>query len=149
LSTVYGILQQAGAHIRVTTAPNKGTSFRMYFPKVDEAVTPHGDGEFEGFYRGTERVLLTIKSHGEGTNLQMFNRSLVANPPSGGAEWEQLLGRTHRTGQMQDEVLFDVYRHTQTFRDALDKARDLSGYIQGSFGNTQKLVAKATWRFSA
>ena len=99
--------------------------------------------------RGTERVLLTIKSHGEGKNLQMFNRSLVANPPSGGAEWEQLLGRTHRTGQMQDEVLFDVYRHTQTFRDALDKARDLSGYIQGSFGNTQKLVAKATWRFSA
>jgi hypothetical protein len=77
----------------------------------------------------------------------MFQRSLVANPPSGGSEWEQLLGRTHRQGQLDDEVTFEVYRHTQTFRDALERARDLSGYIQGSFGNTQKLVSKATWRF--
>jgi hypothetical protein len=34
-------------------------------------------------------------------------------------------------------------------RSPYSVARDLSGYIQGSFGNTQKLVAKATWRFSA
>lgn len=58
LSTVYGILQQAGAHIRVTTAPNQGTSFRLYFPKVDEAATPPSGGGSEEFYRGTERVLL-------------------------------------------------------------------------------------------
>jgi len=99
--------------------------------------------------RGTERVLLTIKSHGEGRNLQMFQRSLVANPPTGGAEWEQLLGRMHRQGQLADEVVYEVYRHTQTFKDALERGRDLSGYIQGSFGNTQKLVSKATWRFGA
>lgn len=98
--------------------------------------------------RGTERVLLTIKSHGEGKNLQMFNRSLVANPPSGGAEWEQLLGRMHRPGQLSDEVLYEVYRHTQTFKEALDRATDLSGYIQHLNG-AQKLVTKATWRFHA
>jgi two-component system cell cycle sensor histidine kinase/response regulator CckA len=59
LSTVYGILQQAGAHIRLTTEPQKGTSFRLYFPRVDEApvpATPEGAGE--EFYRGSERVLL-------------------------------------------------------------------------------------------
>jgi len=58
LSTVYGILQQAGAHIRLTTAPNKGTSFRLYFPKVEDAATPGDVEKNEEFYRGTERVLL-------------------------------------------------------------------------------------------
>lgn len=58
LSTVYGILQQAGAHIRVTTAPNKGTSFRLYFPKVDEAASAQEGEKTDAFYRGTERVLL-------------------------------------------------------------------------------------------
>ena len=98
--------------------------------------------------KGDERALLTIRSHGEGKNLQMFNRNLVANPPSGGAVWEQLLGRTHRQGQLLDEVTVEVYRHTGPFRDAIETARELSAYIQGSgVGNVQKLVAKATWGF--
>jgi hypothetical protein len=96
---------------------------------------------------GKERALLTIRSHGTGKNLQMFNRNLVANPPSGGAEWEQLLGRTHRQGQVADEVTVEVYRHTQPFREAIETARELSAYIQGAFGATQKLVTKATWGF--
>jgi hypothetical protein len=96
---------------------------------------------------GKERALLTIRSHGTGKNLQMFHRNLVANPPSGGAEWEQLLGRTHRQGQVADEVTVEVYRHTQPFREAIETARELSAYIQGAFGATQKLVTKATWGF--
>jgi hypothetical protein len=30
---------------------------------------------------------------------------------------------------------------------AVEKARDLSEYIEESFGATQKLASKATWRF--
>lgn len=96
---------------------------------------------------GSERALLSIRSHGTGKNLQMFHRNLVANPPSGGAEWEQLLGRTHRQGQTSDEVTVEVYRHTEPFREAIETARDLAGYIQGAFGASQKLVSRATWTF--
>ena len=53
---------------------------------------------------GKRTVVASIKAHGTGRNLQAFCRNLVANPPSDGATWEQLLGRTHRQGQEADEV---------------------------------------------
>lgn len=97
--------------------------------------------------QGTERAVISIRAHGTGKNLQQFHRNCVANPPSDGATWEQLLGRTHRQGQLADEVTVDVYRHTDSMSQAVEKARSLAGYIQGAFGATQKLVSKATWRF--
>lgn len=95
--------------------------------------------------KGTERCVVSIKAHGEGKNLQMFNRSLVSTPPASGAAWEQLLGRTHRAGQQADEVLWEVYRHTAEYREALDTARLRSEYIQGTFGATQKLTDVVQW----
>ena len=96
---------------------------------------------------GAERLVISIRAHGTGKNLQMFSRNLVANPPSDGATWEQLLGRTHRAGQVADEVTFDVYRHTESFVNAVDRARDLSQYIEGTFGVTQRLASVASWGF--
>jgi two-component system cell cycle sensor histidine kinase/response regulator CckA len=59
LSTVYGIVQQAGGHIRVTTDVGRGTSFRLYFPKVDEGLSVHEkSNETEDFLKGNETVLL-------------------------------------------------------------------------------------------
>lgn len=96
---------------------------------------------------GQERVVASIRAHGTGKNLQQFARSLVANPPSDGATWEQLLGRTHRAGQLADEVTYHVYRHTDAFRSAVERARDLSAYIEGTFGATQRLASVASWGF--
>lgn len=95
--------------------------------------------------RGTERVIASIRAHGTGRNLQQFARNLVANPPSGGGAWEQLLGRTHRQGQKKDEVIADVYRHTEAFRNAVKSAHELSEFIQGTFGATQRLASVARW----
>lgn len=96
---------------------------------------------------GSEHVIASIRAHGTGKNLPWFHRNLVANPPSSGSDWEQLLGRTHRAGQKADEVTVEVYRHTEAVRKAVEKARDLSQYIEETFGATQKLATKATWRF--
>ncbi|HMC30133.1 MAG TPA: ATP-binding protein, partial [Candidatus Angelobacter sp.] len=38
LSTVYGITKQSGGYIFATSAPDQGTTFKMYFPAVDGAA---------------------------------------------------------------------------------------------------------------
>jgi two-component system cell cycle sensor histidine kinase/response regulator CckA len=39
LSTVYGILEQSGGHVRIETAPGHGTSFEIYLPACEPAET--------------------------------------------------------------------------------------------------------------
>jgi PAS domain S-box-containing protein len=39
LSMVYGIVQQHEGHIRVETKPGEGTTFRIFFPRVEEKTT--------------------------------------------------------------------------------------------------------------
>lgn len=89
-------------------------------------------------------IVASARAHGTGKNLQSFSTQLVATPPSDGAAWEQLIGRTHRQGQKADEVSVYVYRHTDAVRNALDRARMLAGHIQGTFGGSQKLL-RATY----
>jgi hypothetical protein len=76
----------------------------------------------------------------------MFSKQLVANPPSDGATWEQLVGRTHRYGQNADEVRVAVYRHVEEMREALDKARLLAAYIDDTMGGAKKML-RATFSF--
>jgi len=39
LSTVFGIVQQAGGYLRVDSAPGQGTTVRIYLPRIDAAIT--------------------------------------------------------------------------------------------------------------
>lgn len=94
--------------------------------------------------RGNRSIYCSIAAHGTGKHLQAFSKNLVANPPSDGAAWEQLLGRTHRQGQQADQVEVWVYRHVPAFTEALEKARGLARYIQNTLGGSQKLL-RATY----
>jgi hypothetical protein len=87
----------------------------------------------------TPVIVASIKAHGTGKNLQAFSQNLILNPPSAGAEWEQLLARTHRPGQEADEVSGYMFLHTLETADALVSAINDARYIESTQGQKQKL----------
>jgi PAS domain S-box-containing protein len=59
LSTVYGIVQQNGGHISVYSEPGKGSTFRIYLPRISgRASVPAVKDTENAVARGTETVLV-------------------------------------------------------------------------------------------
>jgi len=58
LSTVFGIVQQAGGSVWVYSELGKGTTFKIYFPRVDADLDPAGPAIPPAALRGTETILL-------------------------------------------------------------------------------------------
>lgn len=85
-------------------------------------------------------VAASIAANKEGRNLQRHHRNLVLTPPTTGAAWEQLLGRTHRDGQQADEVTVEVYTGCMESHRALWQAVSDAEYQQAVTGIPQKLL---------
>jgi len=59
LSMVYGIIKQSGGNIWVYSEPDRGTSFKIYLPRVDQPVELTGaETRSKTVQRGTETILL-------------------------------------------------------------------------------------------
>lgn len=104
------------------------------------------------FGAGTDRALTQVtperfpilvasaRAHGTGKNLQGWSRNYVATPMSGADAWQQLIGRTHRPGQLADEVEVFVNVHTPALAQAWEQAREKAAYIQATMGDRQRIL---------
>jgi hypothetical protein len=88
-------------------------------------------------------ALISIRSHSQGKNLQIWGNHFVAHALSDGARWEQLLGRSHRQGQKRKAVTVTIPTYGE-FGNAMRSAQEGALYIQQSTGLTQRLLS-ANW----
>lgn len=59
LSTCYGIIKQSGGHMNVYSEPSRGTTFKIYLPRVETpAQAPVEQVDLPALPRGTETILL-------------------------------------------------------------------------------------------
>ena len=58
LATVYGIVKQSGGNIWLYSEVDRGTTFKIYLPRVDEATDKEEAGVARPTPRGTETILL-------------------------------------------------------------------------------------------
>lgn len=87
----------------------------------------------------------SIGAHHVGKNMQGevgrgFNEQFVLQWPRDASVAEQMMGRTHRTGQREDEVTVDTIRTTEA--DHLDFAACINDaiFVQQHLGTSQKLL---------
>lgn len=85
-------------------------------------------------------IVASITAHGTGKNLQYFSNNYFLQWPRQAVAAEQTLGRTHRSGQMADELI--VYTNLTSEFDQLNFAACLNDalYIHQTTGNKQKLI---------
>ena len=88
---------------------------------------------------------LSRKANCEGKNLQFkWNHNLVLTVTPNPEPWEQLIGRTHRSGQRADAIYVDVNQQLDYHVQALARARSGAEHLSKMTKNKQKL-ALATW----
>ena len=88
-------------------------------------------------------ALISIRSHSQGKNLQLWGNHFIAHALSDGARWEQLLGRSHRHGQKRNTVTVTIPTYAE-FGNAMRSAQEGALYIQQSTGLNQRLLS-ANW----
>lgn len=94
-------------------------------------------------YKGP--AIASIRAVNEGFNLQeLHSRNLIATCPTTNLELEQLISRTHRDGQPEDEVTLLFLQTLEGDRKALDQARADAVYVESTLLQPQRLAA-ATW----
>jgi hypothetical protein len=102
---------------------------------------------FQHFGAGTDAsasaedvIICSIATQGTGKNLQHYNHNIIVTMPTSGKDFEQLSGRTHRPGQLEDQVIIDYNDHTESLDQHMSDVIADALYIQDSTGQRQKIL---------
>lgn len=91
--------------------------------------------------KGDRSAVLSVHANREGKNLQrLWSKNLYPNPMTSNKLWEQTMGRSHRQGQLADEVTAEVFLHTPEMRRAFNTARLRAQYVKATGKAPPKLT---------
>lgn len=85
-------------------------------------------------------IVVSMHSCREGANLQQWQHNLIITPPTSEEWWQQMLGRTHRSGQDADEVFVRVYAPTERARARVMAARAEAQRLTNATKEPRKLA---------
>src|SRR5579871_587027 len=140
LATVYGMVKQAGGDIWVYSEPGKGTTFKLYFPRVQEPVAENGGGPGESRTSGGEVVLVVEDENAvRELSVKMLKQLgyVVLAAASGGEALEISKSYPNRISALLTDVVMPQMSGRQV-ADALLLARPdmkvlyLSGYTEST-----------------
>lgn len=103
-------------------------------------VVRGGDNVGALLHGGVQVLCLSAHAHAVGLNLQAVGRQLLLGWAGGARGIEQLLGRTHRAGQLRDEVWATLPLWSEPLRDAWATVLRDARYIQQTTGGQQKVL---------
>ena len=75
LSMVYGIVKQSGGYIWVYSEPDRGTTFKIYLPRVDQPAEVTAENRSKSVQRGSETILLVE----DDAQLRQLSSSVLAH----------------------------------------------------------------------
>ncbi|HEX8814854.1 MAG TPA: PAS domain S-box protein [Terriglobales bacterium] len=76
LSTVYGIIKQSGGYVLVQSEPSKGTTFRIYLPRVEDAAENAGPSRAHTTHGNASETVLLVED--EESVRQLIRETLEA-----------------------------------------------------------------------
>jgi len=85
-------------------------------------------------------IIASIGSNSEGRNLQQWSKNMIVSCAPSAQLFEQLIGRTHRSGQPADEVSVELFmgclESWEGFMSVIEQAK----YVQNTTGQLQKIL---------
>jgi hypothetical protein len=147
LATIYGIVQQAGGHIWLYSEQGRGSTFKLYFPRVDAAEPVSAVVRSSDIVRGT--VLL---AEDEATVRQMARQVLrragwsVIEASTGGEALQMLESMRHPIDAVVSDVVMPGIGGIELAEAVLDRYPAvrvvlLSGYTAETLG-LERVVAR-------
>jgi two-component system cell cycle sensor histidine kinase/response regulator CckA len=140
LATVYGIVKQSGGYIWVYSEPDRGTTFKIYLPRVDEpAEAGRAEKPPARIQRGTETILLVE----DDAQVRQLTASVLADhgykvlPAAGTEEGLVLCRANHRDLHL---LVTDVIMPGMNGRQLAEQVKQISPrtkvlYISGYTNN--------------
>ncbi len=149
LATIYGIVRQAGGHIWLYSEPGRGSTFKLYFPRVDEAAQAESPplGGRRGVALGTVLVVEDEPTVRDMTRQVLRRAGWNVIEMSNGAEaWAFFETMTRPVDAMVSDVVMPGLSGLELAERVLDRHPDirivlLSGYTAETL-DLERVIAR-------